>query len=799
MFRHCPSLSVWILLISGTYACSEPASSTSPTEATDCRNAGAACATGFDCRASANGTWSCTPATDADTADSEVDNPQDSTRPGSDAGPQNGAGEPCKADNECLSGSCGDAPGGFCIEACVRDSDCTDETACVLAPGGRMACLPRCSNDSDCRTDWICASQEQRSSVCRPHCDLEPCPRGFECQSSTGLCVDPGCVPEVEVCNGRDDDCDGENDESVTNACGTCGEPPAERCDGDDDDCDGTVDENVTNACGTCGAVPREACNQSDDDCDGRTDEGVVNACGGCGPVPIERCDAVDQNCDGQVDNGATCANGEVCRNGACRAQSTPAGPCSSDDDCSNGQCQAEFPGGFCEVSCATDEECGLGAACVNQGQAGRRMWPRRQGQANICLERCLDECRPGWTCYAQPAAEGVCFTTCVEDNDCADGYVCENTGRCEVAFARVQLLRAYISPGDRNGADWDGFGSVGDEIIRLAAEYAGAQIGVPGADQLLEGFAQFISGRWSPPDPIGSATLLQNGNPAQLQLRELQDTHAPDWGRSDIAWDGVQIGPDTMVQLQLSLEDADVDANDQVGTVTVDRARLYEAMLTGEPYAVPVVDQGTSILSVVLNVTKAVRPQACAPGCEAGWQGDGICDAACNNAGCNFDANDCVELPPEECAPGCEAGWPGDMVCDAACNNAQCNFDLGDCPELPPVECAPGCEAGWPGDGFCDQACDNAACGFDLNDCAQSGPAGPCADDSQCASGACDTSVPGGFCGVECLGGADCGADAICVALADVNLCLERCDGQCRPGWVCIGLNNGEGACFVE
>jgi len=348
-----------------------------------------------------------------------------------------------------------------------------------------------------------------------------------------------------------------------------------------------------------------------------------------------------------------------------------------------------------------------------------------------------------------------------VEDNDCADGYVCENTGRCEVAFARVQLLRAYISPGDRNGADWDGFGSVGDEIIRLAAEYAGAQIGVPGAAQLLEGFAQFISGRWSPPDPIGSATLLQNGNPARLQLREIQDTHAPDWGRSDIAWDGVQLGPDTMVQLQLSLEDADVDANDQVGTVTVDRARLYEAMLTGEPYAVPVVDQGTSILSVVLNVTKAVRPQAC--------------------------------------APGCEAGWPGDMVCDAACNNAQCNFDLGDCAELPPVECAPGCEPGWPGDGFCDLACDNAACGFDLNDCAQSGPAGPCADDSQCASGACDTSVPGGFCGVECLGGADCGPDAICVALADVNLCLERCAGQCRPGWVCMELNNGEGACFIE
>jgi len=130
-----------------------------------------------------------------------------------------------------------------------------------------------------------------------------------------------------ESCNELDDDRDGEVDEGVSNACGSCGPAPAERCDGEDNDCDGRADEGVLNACGGCGLVPLELCDGEDNDCDGRLDEGVLNACGDCGEVPDESCDGLDNDCDGSIDEGVLNACG--------RCGPPPAERCDGvDNDC---------------------------------------------------------------------------------------------------------------------------------------------------------------------------------------------------------------------------------------------------------------------------------------------------------------------------------------------------------------------------------------------------------------------------------------------------------------------------------
>jgi MYXO-CTERM domain-containing protein len=125
--------------------------------------------------------------------------------------------------------------------------------------------------------------------------------------SCGGIC---GYVAE-ETCDGVDNDCDGQTDEGVANACGGCGPVPAEVCDGVDNDCEGQTDEGVANACGGCGEVSVEVCDGLDNDCDGQTDERLTNACGGCGPIPVEVCDGIDNDCDGLVDEGYSV--GETC------------------------------------------------------------------------------------------------------------------------------------------------------------------------------------------------------------------------------------------------------------------------------------------------------------------------------------------------------------------------------------------------------------------------------------------------------------------------------------------------------
>jgi len=176
--------------------------------------------------------------------------------------------------------------------------------------------------------------------------------------SKWGVCN--AVMPKTEVCNRKDDDCNGVIDDVAfpeTCACSNGGEPRAEVCNGVDDDCDGVID-NVKGGnsiqsthCGCFNQVvnitqktsePETKCNGIDDNCNGVIDEGIEKcACAGTKftdkentwykNVSEEKCDEIDNDCNEVIDdpwqqNGTKATNfeylGAVCapQNSRCSA-----------------------------------------------------------------------------------------------------------------------------------------------------------------------------------------------------------------------------------------------------------------------------------------------------------------------------------------------------------------------------------------------------------------------------------------------------------------------------------------------
>ena len=297
------------------------------------------------------------------------------------------------------------------------------------------------------------------------------CARGQRaCIDGNIVCV-PDREPEDEVCDGRDNNCNGQVDEGLTNACGNCDPDPQEECNGEDDDCDGTVDEGDLCPDGQC--IDGECYRP----CEGNE---CVDAGTFCDPelmLCIEPC--VGADCAfGEVCNEGTnecedpcvdvaCGDGERCWEGGCVPDDCVATGCEDGaicngvecvpDPCANAMCEAGHfcRGGQCIPSCA-QVACPLYQSCVDgqcvDDDCGGVACPDGQVCAFGVCE--ADPCA-GVMCGANQRCEaGECVFDDCSGVDCPPGQVCEVRGGAPQCVNPFQAPPEDPNPPPVNGDD---------------------------------------------------------------------------------------------------------------------------------------------------------------------------------------------------------------------------------------------------------------------------------------------------------------------------------------------------------
>lgn len=259
-----------------------------------------------------------------------------------------------RVDSAIPDASAPDAPGD-------TDSDVADAAPAVDADLTRQLACDSCGTDQDCVSGHVCTYLLGGERACLPTCEgsvSNNCPYGLgQCKANqchpgvSGRCcvdADGDGYGRGEFCPTGDLECD-DSDPNVHRFA-------VEVCNGRDDDCDGRVDQAPTTCqVGTCIDLPTRSEATPPGVCAG----GICTASApiDCGLYRCDRAACATACADGFGDRDELCAIAAHCDSGLCRLDLRDGETCDEDSDCASG---------FCTGSCGTSSD-----PCVCETRGG--------------------------------------------------------------------------------------------------------------------------------------------------------------------------------------------------------------------------------------------------------------------------------------------------------------------------------------------------------------------------------------------------------------------------------------------
>ncbi len=353
--------------------------------------------------------------------------------------------DPCVKSKDCQTLGNSDAAcineggqGNFCGTACGADGDCAAGYGCQSVNSVEGAPVKQCVKTStapelkygECTCSDLAKAQKAQTSCFIEHKNdkgelVGKC-AGVRACGASGLTTCAAPALDVEVCDGKDNDCDGQTDENTCDAGGSCNV--------------GTCDPQAGCQYNKLNNVPcdadKNACTDNDQCKQGICVPGPGKVCDDGNPCTSDSCDPAS-GCTKTVDDGKLCdADGDACT-AADHCVGSVCSPgkevvCENKNACSSVSCNSAS--GKCVAKALQDNlPCDDSSVCTQSDSC-------KGGDCIGKVISCDDDnpctgnsCDPVTGC-STTNLEGI---ACNDDNPCTIGDLCK-TGQCVKGAPKV-------------------------------------------------------------------------------------------------------------------------------------------------------------------------------------------------------------------------------------------------------------------------------------------------------------------------------------------------------------------------